>query len=69
MLLYRDGHYIRKNMYLKGVSKADIYEEMRLLLKRDNLDNIEAIFLEKNGAISFIEKKHSSILYADRPLL
>lgn len=55
-LLYKDGNFFEKNLLRTGVTKHDIFEELRVRLHLTHLDRIEEIRLERTGKISFIKK-------------
>ena len=54
--LYKDGKLNDKNLRRCLLSYGDIMEEVRLTLHQNSLDNIEEIFMERNGEISLIKK-------------
>jgi uncharacterized membrane protein YcaP (DUF421 family) len=56
-LLYKDGNFVKENMNKANISDNDIYEELRLQCKSEEMDNIKEIYLERTGKISFINKK------------
>ena len=55
--LYNNGQFNEHNMDKANISKHDIEEQMRLKLHNTSLDNIEAIYFERTGEISFIQAK------------
>ena len=57
ILLFKDGQFIRQNMLKSAISKNEIKESLRLETKQTTFDNIEMIYMEVNGRLSFIEKK------------
>lgn len=56
-VLYKDGAFIKKNMIKANISDNDILEELRLQCKTKSMDNIQEIYLERTGKISFVEKE------------
>jgi uncharacterized membrane protein YcaP (DUF421 family) len=56
VLLYKDGKFLEENMKKSDVTAKEIYEDLRLKCQLNTLDNIEEIFMEKKGEISFIRK-------------
>ena len=57
--IYRNGILNTKNMNTCSISYNDIMEEIRLSLHQNTLENIEEIFMERSGKISFVKKKSS----------
>ena len=55
--LYKDGILNERNMRKCCLSYGDVMEEIRIKLNQNGLENIEEIFMERTGKISFIEKK------------
>ena len=55
--LYKDGVPNTKNMNSCTISYNDIMEEVRLDLHQNTLENIEEIFMERSGKISFVKMK------------
>ena len=56
-LLYRDGKFDKRNMQKTNITEHDIQEELRINVQKDSLDNIQEVYLERTGEISFVEKK------------
>ncbi|HLX93459.1 MAG TPA: YetF domain-containing protein [Puia sp.] len=56
MLLFSDGHFIRKNVSRALVSEEDIREGIRKSALTDDLDQIDKVYIERNGEISAIKK-------------
>lgn len=56
-VLYSAGHFYFENMKRLDITESDIYEELRLQLQMDSLQNVRETFLEKTGEISFVLKK------------
>jgi uncharacterized membrane protein YcaP (DUF421 family) len=55
--LYKEGVLNSKNLRKSNLSFGDIMEEVRRELKANNLDEVEEIFMERNGKISIIKKQ------------
>lgn len=56
VLLFRDGNFIYDNMKESDITEHDIYEELRLSLHRKEMDDVEEVFMERSGKLSFILK-------------
>ena len=54
--LYYNGNLLTENLAKAAISKSDVMESLRLETKQNNFDEIDTIFLETNGRISFIKK-------------
>lgn len=59
IILYENGRFNEKNMKRGLISERDIMEGVRLKALTDDLDKIEAIWLERNGEVSAIRKKEA----------
>jgi len=55
--LYRDGQYNEKNMNITHISKDDLQEAVRVEINSTALEDVEEIYIEKNGRVSVIKKK------------
>ena len=55
-LLYRNGAFLEENMKKSFLTEGDLMESVRLQTNRNSLEVIEAIYLERSGKISVIEK-------------
>lgn len=55
-VLYQNGEYVKENMERANISDNDILEELRLQCKTKKMDDIQEIYLERTGKISFIKK-------------
>ena len=55
--LVKDGQFLYKEMKKHQITENDIYEAMRLNGKCQQLQEVEAAFLERSGSISVITKK------------
>ncbi len=55
--LYKEGKLNDKNLKKCSISFGDIMEEVRITLNQNSLDNVEEIFMERNGKISLIKSK------------
>jgi uncharacterized membrane protein YcaP (DUF421 family) len=56
-VLYRNGKFVKENMVKANISDNDIQEELRLQCNSRKMDNIQEIYLERTGKISFIKKE------------
>ena len=56
LLLYHKGEILWDNMRRRSLTKSDLMESLRLEMKRKNFDEVDKVFLENNGRISFILK-------------
>src|SRR5439155_13734576 len=56
LLLYKNGELIEKNLKRASLTEHDINENMRLSLNNSNWDNIQEIYMERSGSLSFILK-------------
>lgn len=54
--LYENGALIKPHLKRCLVSEEDIMEEVRLRAETDSLENVEAVYMERNGRISAIKK-------------
>jgi uncharacterized membrane protein YcaP (DUF421 family) len=57
MILYRNGEYHRENMNTANITENDIQEQLRLKLNANSLDDVEEIYFERTGKVSFVKKK------------
>ena len=57
IVLYRNGEFDRKNMDKVNITQHDIQEQLRVELNTDSLDEVEAIYFERIGKVSFVKKK------------
>ena len=55
--LYRNGEFRQRGMNITNISKDDMLEAVRLEINSNNLDDVEEIYIEKNGRLSVIEKE------------
>jgi uncharacterized membrane protein YcaP (DUF421 family) len=55
--LYAGGRLNEKNMRRSRISDKDLEEGLRLKINDDSLEEVEEIFIERNGEISVIKKK------------
>ena len=54
--LYQKGKTIKKNMKRGLISEEDLRTAVRLRTNSDSLDQVESIYMERNGHISTIKK-------------
>lgn len=55
-LMYRDGKFFESNMSREGISVNDIHEQLRIKTDSNSLDDIHAVYFERNGELSFVKK-------------
>jgi uncharacterized membrane protein YcaP (DUF421 family) len=56
IVLYKDGELIKQNLEKTTMSEADVLESLRLETNKRSLKDIEEVYMETNGRISFILK-------------
>jgi uncharacterized membrane protein YcaP (DUF421 family) len=56
IILFKDGHFIKKNINKGLVSEEDIMQGVRKSALTDQLDKIERIYIERNGEITTVKK-------------
>ena len=54
--IYKDGKLNDETLRKCNLSFGDIMEEARIEINKNNLDDIEEIFMERTGKLSFIKK-------------
>jgi len=54
--LYKNGEFNLRNMEITAISKDDLLEGVRLQINSNTLDNVEEVYMEKNGQLSVVEK-------------
>jgi uncharacterized membrane protein YcaP (DUF421 family) len=57
MLLFKDGHFIDENMKRAQVCKENIMQGIRESALTDDLEKIDRVYMERNGAISVVKKQ------------
>jgi uncharacterized membrane protein YcaP (DUF421 family) len=57
ILLFKNGRYIAENMKRALVCKEDILQGVRKSALTDNMEKIDAVYMERNGEISSLEKQ------------
>jgi uncharacterized membrane protein YcaP (DUF421 family) len=57
MLLFKDGHFIDHNMKRAQVCKENIIQGIRESALTDDLEKIDRVYMERNGAISVVKKQ------------
>lgn len=57
LLLFHDGHFDEKNMRQSNLCRDDVLESLRLELQQENLEEVNKIYIENNGRLSFILKR------------
>ena len=56
IVLYRNGEFNWKNMNKVNITQHDIQEQLRVELNTESLDEVEAIYFERIGKVSFVKK-------------
>ncbi len=56
ILLFNKGSFIEPNMRKTQVCEEDILEELRKKVLTENLDQIDKIYIERNGEINSVKK-------------
>ncbi|GAB2979601.1 DUF421 domain-containing protein [Mucilaginibacter puniceus] len=56
ILLFKNGKFIDKNLKRALVCHEDVMQGIRKLLLTEDMDNIDEVYLERNGEISAIKK-------------
>ncbi len=54
--LYKNGQFNHRNMEITAISKDDLLEGVRLQINSNKLDDVEEVYMEKNGQLSVVEK-------------
>lgn len=54
--LYRNGSFEEANLKKLLISRKDLMEGVRLRTNADSLDNVDAVYIERNGQISVVKK-------------
>lgn len=54
--LYQNGKLLKENLAKAAISESDIMESLRLETQKINFEEIDIIFLETNGRLSFVKK-------------
>lgn len=57
LLLYGNGAFHEENMRTTNITRNDIEEQLRLNLNTDSLEDVEEIYFERTGKVSFVKKK------------
>jgi uncharacterized membrane protein YcaP (DUF421 family) len=55
--LFKAGEFIEPNMKKASITKQDVQEELRINCQLNDLTNIEEVYIERTGEISFVKKK------------
>ncbi len=56
-ILYKNGQFNESNLRKNYISHHDLMEGVRIHLNQNKLDNVEEIYLERNGEFGVVEKK------------
>lgn len=60
ILLYDREGFKYGHMLTANISKGDIFEDLRLKLHTEDLGEVEQIFMEETGSLSFIRRSEAS---------
>jgi uncharacterized membrane protein YcaP (DUF421 family) len=58
IVLYQNGKFIKPSLARSLVTEGDILEEVRLRTQVDSFENVETIYMERNGEVSTVLKNH-----------
>jgi len=61
IVLFQNGEFLLENMKECDMTENDIFEELRLSLHKNELGDIDKVFMERSGKISFVLKKGISL--------
>jgi uncharacterized membrane protein YcaP (DUF421 family) len=56
LLLFENGTFHNDNLVKAGISENDVHERVRIEMNEESLDNIQKVFMERNGSLSFIKR-------------
>lgn len=56
IIIYKEGDKKLQNMYRALASEHDLHEYVRLKLQKEDLNGIKAVYVERNGEMSFLKK-------------
>jgi uncharacterized membrane protein YcaP (DUF421 family) len=56
LLLYEEGHIIWRNMRAASLSEIDLLESLRDKTHGETLTDIDKVYMETNGQLSFVKK-------------
>jgi uncharacterized membrane protein YcaP (DUF421 family) len=56
LILYEKGEFNMDNMKEANITRNDIDEQLRLRLNTNSLDEVEEIYFERTGKVSFVKK-------------
>lgn len=56
ILLYKNGRFIPAHLKRSLISEEDLMQEVRIHAQVDSLDQVKAVYMEKNGEISTVKK-------------
>jgi uncharacterized membrane protein YcaP (DUF421 family) len=57
ILLYKNGSFQKDNMKRTNISEQDIFEELRMQCKTNEIDKMMEVYMERTGELSFIKKE------------
>lgn len=56
ILVFENGHFLKKNMKKALVDEEDILQKVRKQTFQNHLDNIDRIYMERGGELSVVKK-------------
>jgi len=56
ILLFKDGDFIQQNLDKALIRRDEILQEVRKSAQTENLDQIEKIYMERNGEVNSVRK-------------
>jgi uncharacterized membrane protein YcaP (DUF421 family) len=57
ILLYENGHFLKSNLDKALVCEEDVLQSIRESALTDDLSQVEAVYMERNGKISTVKKQ------------
>jgi uncharacterized membrane protein YcaP (DUF421 family) len=60
IILFKNGRFIEENMHKGLVCREDVLQGVRKSALTENMDDIETVYMERNGEITAIKKQPAS---------
>lgn len=60
-IIYKDGKFIEENMKQTDITLMEVYEDLRVDNHSESLEEIDRIYVEKTGEISFVRKNSNPL--------
>jgi uncharacterized membrane protein YcaP (DUF421 family) len=57
IILFKNGRFIEENMHKGLLCREDILQGVRKSALTENMDDIETVYMERNGEITAIKKQ------------